>query len=222
MWGGWYNTPNMFAFMKKSRALYTEAMQTPMRSVSELAVVLDEEASYGMGKPYYGKTYYQQLMWLGDAGAPYDLYLKGEFSAEDLKDYKCVLYLAPFEISDKDKEVISCLSENGITVVCTGKPYTLVGKNVQVSKEVLLESALRTLYAKAGVHTYLDKTGLLYANGRFVCVTASEDGEYTLTMPNDCTLTDVFGGERYITVNKKVCIVIQKNQSILFEVTYDL
>ena len=69
MWGGWYNTPNMLDFMKTSRDVYVSAMQEQTESIVEVAVVLDQEASYGMSKAYCAKTYYQQLMWLGDAVA---------------------------------------------------------------------------------------------------------------------------------------------------------
>ena len=218
MWGGWYNTPKMLRFMRESRDVYISAMEEVIPSASEVAVVLDQDASYGMSRAYYGKTYFLQLMWLGDAGAPYDLYLKGDFLAEDLKKYKCVLYLAPLERTQKDRDILSQLEEAGITVILTGKEYGISGKNLHSVQNSLSEEELRVYYQKAGVHIYLDKTGLLYANERFVCITAAEEGEYTLTMPKDCTLYGVFDKENYRTQSRAVKIPFRKNQSKLFVV----
>ena len=218
MWGGWYDTPAMLRFMDEARKAYGLAMQERMQSVGEVAVVLDENAAFGMNIRYGGQACYQQLVWLSFAGAPYDLYLKGDAVVSVLQKYKCVIYLAPFALTAQDEKDIKALDERGISVVLTAKAYDIAGERVYAPRKVLNEEELRVYYERAGVHTYIEKTGLVFANERFICITAADDGEYELRMPCDCQLSEVFGQERYQTHDCKIVLSMQRNETKLFTV----
>ncbi len=218
MWGGWYNTPKMLEFMNEARRIYLSALKKPFKRATEVAVVLDEDASYGMNTLYYGQTYGEQLVCVGDAGVPYDLYLKGDFSFETLKQYKCVFYLAPLELTSKDIELIKRLDELGITVVLTGRDYNVNGEHIFIPNKALVEKEIREYYKSANVHIYLEKTGLIFANADFISITAAEDGEYMLSMPKECVLCGFFEQESYSTQHNMIKIAFRKNQSKLFAI----
>ena len=60
-------------------------------SVSEIAVILDQDSSYGCNTRYFREKVYNCLLRLGSVGAPHDVYLKGMVSKEQLQGYKLVL-----------------------------------------------------------------------------------------------------------------------------------
>ncbi|MBQ3506628.1 MAG: beta-galactosidase [Clostridia bacterium] len=218
MWGGWYDTPRTLEFMHRAKEIYQSALSKSFRSVAEVAVVLDEEAAYGMNIHYGGQACFLQMLALGNTGSPYDLYLKGDCTANDLSAYKCVVYVAPFTLTDFDRETIATLDKTGKTVLLTGKPFDIGGNHVHAIDKPLTENELRAYYRTAGVHAYIEKTGLLVANADFVGITAADDSAYELHMPKDCVLQDAFTGETYETRDNKITLSMQKMQSKLFMV----
>ncbi len=218
MWGGWYDSFEMKQFMQKALQVYSSALGMPYNSASEVAVVLDEETSYGTSEDDFYLLNYKQLIALSNAGAPYDLLLKGDFSVDELSRYKCVIYLAPLKITGVDNSIISCLLKDGKTVIVTGKKT----ENSQTEifyNDFLSETDLRKVYKQAAVHVYTDKTSLIFANQRYVAITAAFDDVYELELPENHTLISVFDEEKYITLNKKIKLKLKKGQCELFEIT---
>jgi hypothetical protein len=200
MWGGWYKTDNMMRFMQKALETYRNN-DTPFASVSEIAVILDQDSSYGCNTRCFREKVYNCLLRLGSVGAPHDVYLKGMVSKEQLQGYKLVLYLAPYELSLEDCEIIQTLSKSGVNVL------------TEVEADKLQE------YCKqANVHLYSDKENVVYANNQYICILAAEEGEHTLTMKDDCTLQSFLTGEIYRTQDRRLTLSLQKNESRLFKI----
>ena len=200
MWGGWYKTEGIMQFMKKALAEYQNCSR-PFESVSEIAVILDQESSYGLSNFAFHKRVYNCLLQMGNVGAPYDLYLKGLVSETQLEKYKLILYLAPFEMTLDDNALIERLSNAGKFVVT----------------EVFAEK-LQEYCKQAKVHIYTDKTGVIYANNRYICLLAAEDDSYTLIMQRDCALQCFLTDEIYYTKDKKLTLNLRKNESRFFRI----
>lgn len=200
MWGGWYKTDNMMRFMQKALETYHNC-DIPFESVSEIAVILDQESSYGLNTRCFRERVYNCLLQLGSVGAPHDVYLKGMVSKEQLQGYKLVLYLAPYELSLEDCEIIQTLSKSGVNVL------------TEVAADKLREYCIQS-----GVHLYSDKENVVYANNQYICILAAEEGEHTLVMKKDCVLQSFLTGEIYRTQDKKLTLSLCKNESRLFKI----
>ena len=193
MWGQWYNSPNLMELVRRCRELYERGFGE--RKNSELAVILDEESSYGVSEEYYYALSKEQLVELGFVGAPYDMYSIQD--AERIKSqYKTLLYIAPTKGDFR-----------GNVLVVNGE---------KVKKEgVFTAGKIRSILQKAGGHVF-SKGNIVYANDRFVCVTAAKEGKVKLTMPKRCKIQAFTDGKIY--EGKEFSFPFAYNQTELFEV----
>ena len=193
MWGQWYNSPTIMSFMCRCLQLYKGGYGE--KKSNELAVIMDTEASYTLSEEYYDELSKQQLVELGFVGAPYDMYhTKDEAFAKD--NYKAMLYLAP---STEE-----------------GRGNVLVANGEKVRKEGMFTAQeVCAFLQKAGGHIY-GEGNLVYANNRFICVTAEKDGEVKLTMPKSCKLRGFLDGKTY--EGQEFTFHFAYNQTELFEI----
>ena len=195
MWGGWYDSPKMIKFMQAVRQLYQVEMGRSTKKIAELAVVLDEKASYGISDEYFFQTHYHQLVELGFLGFPYDIYHIAD--VEKIKhSYKALLYLAPSQEDFKGNILLS----NDDKIESRGK---------------FSAQEIRAFLLKHNTHVW-SESNIVYANERFVCVTATKEGEVKLVMPKACTIRAFTSGVTYI--GKEFVFDFEYNQTELFEV----
>ena len=197
MWGGWYDTPAMMDMVKRALGLYRVAMNEKIAGVSRLAVVLDERAHVGKSNAYFAQTTQEQMAGLGYLGAPYDLYLRGDMTEEQKAKYDGILYLADGNNSHKGN--------------------TLVLKNgVRVEKDGAFDiDELRGYLQTANVHIY-SPNNVVYANARFVSITAKVGGHIALSMPFACKIRAFTDGKEY--QGKDFVFDMESNQTELFEI----
>ena len=74
---------------------------------------------------------------------------------------------------------------------------------------------IRSVLQKAGGHVF-SEGNIVYANSRFVCVTAAKEGEVKLTMPKHCKIQAFTDGKRY--EGKEFSFRFAYNQTELFKV----
>ena len=195
MWGGWYASSAMMEMLSRMRALYERAFfgDGGKEYSAELAVILNEEASYLTPADVFRPLSYQQLSLLGFTGAPYVLYLAqdGESLAQS-----------------NAKATLKILCEKGENTLLY-KDTVLAKKNAFTQQE--LTEHLRC----AGVHIY-SEGNIVYANTRFVALTATSEGMQTLTMPTECKLQAFTDGKIY--EGKEFTFEMSINQTELFEV----
>ena len=197
MWGGWYDTPAMMELVKRALDTYRVAFNMETEPVSRLAVVLDERAYEDKNNEYFAQTTSGQLAELGYLGVPYDLYLKTEFSDEQKARYDGVLYLAH--------------------QAAVSKGNTLVLKNgTRIDRERDFDvDELRGYLQSVGTHIYSDGN-IVYANSRFVAITAKVGGRVALNMPFACTLKAFTDGKEYRGTD--FAFDMEQNQTELFEI----
>lgn len=193
MWGQWYNSPTLMELVRRCRALYERGFGE--KKNSELAVILDEESSYGLSEEYYHTLSLKQLVELGFVGAPYDTYSIQD--AERIKSqYKTLLYIAPTKGGFR-----------GNVLVANGEKAE--------GEEGFTAEEIRSVLQKAGGHVF-SEGNIVYAPPRFVCVTAAKEGEVRLTMQRDCKLQAFTDGKMY--EGKEFSFRFAYNQTELFEV----
>ena len=193
MWGQWYNAPKLMALVKDLRCLYNRCFGEEKHN--QLAVIMDTEGSYTISEEYYDELSRRQLIELGFAGAPYDMYhTKDESYAKE--NYKALLYLAPSTEEDRGN--------------------VLVAGGERIKKEGMFTAQeVGAFLQNAGVHIY-SAGNLVYANDRFVCLTAEKEGEVKLTMPKVCKLKAFTDGKVY--EGQEFNFRFAYNQTELFEV----
>jgi len=190
MWGQWYNSPRLMRLVKELRSIYEKYYGE--KKNSPLAVLLDEEASYRLSEECYHELSRKQLVELGFVGAPYDMYhLCDESFAKE--NYKTLLYLAKGGVN---------------ALVCNGE---------RIEKgETFTAEEVRFALQKAKGHIY-SEGNIVYANERFVCVTAAKEGKVKLTMPSVCKLLAFTDGKIY--EGKEFIFDFAYNQTELFLIT---
>ncbi len=151
-----------------------------------------------MSDYHYWELIYCQLAELGFVGTNYDIYLrKGKVRA--LPGYKLTVYLSPY-FDDGTKG----------NIMCYGKDRTV--KETMLTYQEVSEK-LRTQNG----HVY-SEGNIVYANEKYVCLTASKKGKVELIMPNACKIKGFLSKEVYEGNNGKFVFDWEEGQTELFEI----
>ncbi len=196
MWGGWYRSETLMSWLQKMRIRYEEAMATSMPKTSELAVFFDEDAGRAVSEEYYYRAVNDQLVQLGVVGAPHDIYLTSDLDKIDKAQYKAYLHLTSPESEGRKNILIS-------------------GDKRQEKTGCFTAEEIALFLQKAGGHVF-SEGNIVYANSRFVALTATKEGEVKLAMPKACRLKAFSDGKIY--EGKEFSFSFAYNQTELFEV----
>lgn len=196
MWGGWYDTPAMMELVKRALGAYRVAMNEKIDGVSRLAVVLDERAYERGSNEYFTRTTSAQLEEIGYLGAPYDLYLATDMTDSQKAAYDGILYIADTKNQRK-----------GNTLVLKN------GARIERESAFTAEDLGRCLQS-VGVHIY-SAGNIVYANAKFVAITAKVGGRVALKLPFACKIKAFTDGKEY--QGKEFVFEMESNQTELFE-----
>ncbi len=192
MWGKWYDDPEYMALLKDINAVVKESLNKPLKSVSEVAVFVDEKAYKNIPdeNDVHQKVCYEIRRNLGKTAVPYDIYLMSDF--EKVKDnYKAIIFLAPIrnELLDKcENEVQNFLEINGT--------------NYDISTD-----ELRTFFKNRGVLPYFEKDAVIYENESYLFLHTCSKGEYEFNIK----LRDAFTKKEINVLN------LEEGKSVLME-----
>lgn len=199
MWGGWYDDDTYKSMLKSFLEISKQASSKSMKSVSELAVFIDEKAfrtpegnSVGPG------TAYKIREALGKIGAPYDCYLACDYDAVKEKYKACVLLephptiLSEHIKADTAERQVGCFVVDKVSYTVT--PDTL-----------------RQFCRENGVHLYCNKDAVIYVNDSYLFIHTCSEGRLEINMPEGKTLSPLYAclGE------DEIC---PKNYGCLFEI----
>jgi len=190
MWGGWYADEYYMDTARRALEIAGEALRKDRRSVSELAVIVDEAAFSHIGSKGYEedrlvgyKVAKDTRPALGTSGVPYDLFLASDYESIRSR-YKAFIIIKPYptplaESIEKD------IAKNG------GACLVIDKTNCSITA-----AEIRAFCKNASVHVYTEKDAAVHANESYIYLHTSSEGEYTLKMPDpDVTLKDAFTGE---------------------------
>ncbi len=211
MWGGWYRDAAVMTLLGTLRALYAASVEEEdARSVSEVAVLLDERASASTPASVFYTSVTNQLVELGFLGAPYDLLLLDRVCKEDAERYKLFLLLSPDEDAPAYTRCRAILGE------ATGAVH-ITGKSRNANASFFSREALWRMVENAGVHLYA-KGQIVYANSHHISVTATADEPVVLRMPAGSYLSDPLGGSLPAADNGDYTLLMSKNDCRLFNI----
>ena len=199
MWGGWFADDTYMALLKDIRKLFEKSSSIPMRSVTQTAVFVDEEAYALISDTSVGTNVCHQIQEaLGKMSAPYDIYLSAD-AASVIDRYKAIISLVPIEteLSNRVKELAE---QNNCAII------EITKDNYDIKP-----SELRAFLQSAGAWVYCERDSVIYANERYIFLHTAEDGEYTLNVKNAEALVDVLTGEPF-----KQGQYLKKGKSFIF------
>ena len=123
LWGGWYDNEKIMSLFERMQIIGDESLLRPRGSVAQIAVLLDERSYRYLpfGAAQHGNKFSWidcQLAQLGKVGAPYDLYLLDDINKLNLAQYRMVVFLNAFVLSENQRRTISdrCMSENRVLI----------------------------------------------------------------------------------------------------------
>lgn len=177
MWGGWYDDPRYQLLLRRCREIAVESMEADRTSRAEIAVFVDECAYSREGS--VGHLSYVIRRTLGMIGAPYDIYLIGDYETVKAR-YKAHIFIQP------------ALTEALSAAVSDDADRALVLTPEEIE---IPAAALRTFCASCGVHIYCPDT-VVYGCGSYLFLHSCRDGEHTVSLPDGFALRDLFSGER--------------------------
>ena len=79
------------------------------------------------------------------------------------------------------------------------------------------EEEMQEYLTSGGVHIYC-AGNIVYANEKYISVTARKDGTLLVKMPHDCEFADCITQEKYRTVDRAIALEAESNQTFLFEI----
>ena len=125
MSGGWFNDDQIYGLIAEMQAEMTANLNRTRKSVSEVAVLVDEDLyaymPYNFG-PTYNLLYTSfclQRQQLATMGAPYDIYYMSDLENGKIPDnYKVYFIMASVEADSSERAAIErCLKNGGKTVI---------------------------------------------------------------------------------------------------------
>lgn len=173
MWGGWYDDERYLSLLRRCREIACASMEHDRVSRSEIAVFVDECAYSREGS--VGHLSYAIRKTLGMIGAPYDIYLIGDYEAVKMR-YKAHIFIQPAP-TEMLSAAVSDAAESALV---------LTPKEIGISAE-----DLRIFCESCGVHIYCPDT-VVYACGDYLFLHACKDGEHAISLPDGMILRDMF------------------------------
>lgn len=119
MWGGWYDDPEMMAFMAKARDLVAESLTADRRSTADVAVFADEAsmAHFGYSRNHNQQFLYGQRLELGSMGTPYNIFHFQDLPDERTHDYSLYVFLNTVKVDRDLRRVVQRLRDRGKSFV---------------------------------------------------------------------------------------------------------
>ncbi len=198
MGGGWYHYSAYMQMFENFIKITNESLTKDMRSISEVAVIVDEKSCTSVRNSKRGlssKTLYFGRVNLGLMGTPYDAYLAEDY--EDIKDkYKAIIILTP-SITPALEKIID---QNKDCLVITHENHDIT------------TDELRDFCKSQGVHIYSKKDAVIYANASYFFMHTTEHGKAEISMPEGKCLKQIYGDKIDIEND-----ILPKHTGYLFE-----
>lgn len=200
MGGGWYDYPKYMEMMGDFIDISREALSKDRRSVSEVAVVVDERSLPRFDKEgkisTSGPVVYDIRYALGLMGAPYDSYLADDYDWVK-KNYKSIILLEPIETELSVK--IKSDFKNCLVINAENKDITT--------------SELRDFLKSTGVHIYSNDDAVIYVNKSYLFIHTANDGRLNIRLPEGKMLKQRYGDP--VDIDNQI---LPQRTSYLFEV----
>lgn len=134
--GGWYDSPLLLKEIARLERTARELRKYETHSVSEILVIVDEEAFYLHKTSYYLHhcLFPRLINSMNRVGAPWDLYRRKDLEELDLSKYKLIIFANPFseDPAQLEQELYPRLSA-GTVLVWNYAPGFFCGENGSIA-----------------------------------------------------------------------------------------
>ena len=208
MWGGWYRDSLL---MEELTAMKTvcdgDLSREKGTTLTPEVAVLTDEQSYANIFDHSPLMFSlpQTRIALGNTGIPYDLCVC-EDAEIILHRYKAVIFPFPAPSEAGEKAMALC-RERGI-------PYL----SATTAHPILTVGEIRDFCDQSGVHAYTPAGDVIYVGNGYVGLHAAEGGEKTVTLPETCRVTPLFGADVEEQITDTVRFTLDKHKTALFAV----
>ena len=207
MWGGWYHSETIMAEMKKMKAAADKATEKDSsRYPSAQAVIFIDEKAY-LNLPrgnHLCNTVNHIRVAMGNSGIPFDLCMV-EDAEKVLHKYQAAIFTAPYP-SESGKNAVGLCRKNNVPC------YEASAENPFPTLE-----ELRGFLVSAGVHCYNPDGNVIYCGEGFIGVHAVTDGEITVSLPAEYTVTPLLGTDLAEHKTDKLTLIMNKHETAVFE-----
>jgi beta-galactosidase len=190
MWGGWFNDPNLMAVLRDTQELWRDGLSPAIPAMgAQVCVVVDEElcfydASFGRLTEEILSNRYP----LARTGAPYDLYLRQDLAALDLKQYRVLWLLGVPQLPETESRGLRAAQMEGLAILWTDTQGTQIhwpdgDERLIRDKFTWTAAELQELWRQAGIHLYNDSGDVLYAGCGWLCLHSVPGGKRQIHLP---------------------------------------
>ena len=152
MFDGWFRSERMMASIRRMVSLHDELSSRSKESVAEVAVFAEGESMYNVRRSsgLGDESLIKMQRTLAEMGAPYDLYSISDIDDKIIANYKLLIILNSYDISEQKLETLRNLQNNGAVVLWLYAPgyahhgkcsidniSKVVGMNIEVSDDSL-------------------------------------------------------------------------------------
>ena len=150
MFDGWFRSERMMASIRRMVSLHDELSSRSKESVAEVAVFAEGESMYNVRRSsgLGDESLIKMQRTLAEMGAPYDLYSISDIDDKIIANYKLLIILNSYDISEQKLETLRNLQNNGAVVLWLYAPgyahhgkcsidniSKVVGMNIEVSDD---------------------------------------------------------------------------------------
>lgn len=136
MWGGVFITPETMKIVKKNREIWETYTKKPLKSVAEVALVVDPQSARLLNdkNPLSTKIYSETRNKLNRLGAPFDVLSVNDLAAVDISQYKLLVMPGLFEITHERENMLKeYVFNSGRTVLFVYAPGISDGKILDIN-----------------------------------------------------------------------------------------
>jgi beta-galactosidase len=125
---GWYGSPAMVSALRQMHAVMANALPHPQARACEVAAFIDLAGAFYVADTDHNdrallhRLYTRLLASMNRAGAPFDLYQIEDLEDPGLRDYRALVFLDAFHLSDARMRFLENLEKNGKTLVFLSVP----------------------------------------------------------------------------------------------------
>lgn len=204
MWGGWYDDPLLMAELAAMKKICNAAAAPADAPRPEVVFFADEQAYAYLfnGSPHLGAITETRTA-MGKTGVPFDTCMVEDAEAV-LPRYQAAVF--PFPVASPAGERAMALCET------LGIPYLAATP----AHDVLSSAELRAFYRENGVHLYTAEGDVCYLGHGYLGLHSAVGGVKSLTLPERCEVTPVFGAEIGTQVTDRVEFTLEENETALF------
>lgn len=120
LWGGWYDNEAILKMFGQMRIVGDESIRLPRGSVSQVAVILDEDSFRYLPYGVSDRNVNNKFLWIraqvgavSSIGAPNDFYLLSDLKDLDLSRYRMIVFINAFALSEDQRSMIRGRCMNG-------------------------------------------------------------------------------------------------------------